>query len=89
MNVSSRVPSVLLLVLCLVGVGFALGKADAQVPAKEVPAVRWEYKVIQANPSDARFNQLGREGWELVSVAISPDNLTACSFKRRMVGDQQ
>jgi hypothetical protein len=31
---------------------------------------KWEYKVLGGWPSEARLNQLGQAGWELVSVAV-------------------
>jgi hypothetical protein len=41
------------------------------------PVRRWEYKIVLALSNDQAEQQiraLGRDGWELVGVAVNPDN---------------
>lgn len=48
----------------------------------------WEYKLVQHDMSnespldESRLNELGKEGWELVTVFIQPDNKAHYYFKR-------
>ena len=74
-------------VLAMVLVLGSCVKAQAQ----SIGSVRWEYisvlmHVRNENPSE-RLNQLGREGWELVSVAAGDGNSDSnhyFHFKRRL-----
>jgi hypothetical protein len=31
---------------------------------------KWEYKIVEKSISDSTLNELGKEGWELISVVI-------------------
>lgn len=66
----------LLILTCLFGFGFQLR-----------PAQKWEYKVeYHGTISEKKLNELGAEGWELVSTEISikngDSNVTSFYFKR-------
>lgn len=45
------------------------------------PTDLWEHKIVPFTDDEIRFNQLGREGWELVTVSGS-----VAYFKRRLSG---
>ena len=52
--------------------------------AQNTPNVRWEYRVIVANPpTNENLNALGREGWELVTNSEDSVNYNLI-FKRRL-----
>jgi hypothetical protein len=58
--------------VCLVLGLLALGStmSSAQAP-KQTPVVAWEYKTIFGSdsvPNDPEMNNLGNEGWELLTV---------------------
>jgi hypothetical protein len=66
-----RILLVALLLVSLLGVGFARQAQDART--------RWEYKVMCGHTD---LNKLGEEGWEL--VAVTQDGHVTCPyFKRR------
>ena len=55
--------------------------------------IKWEYKLHRANyiptseqeevsKSESRYNELGEDGWELVSVCLE-NKLETARFKRR------
>jgi hypothetical protein len=67
-----------LLVVCLLAVAAVVSFAQPS------PNVRWEYMVINTSYIEA-LNQLGREGWELVSTIGNPGaNNDRHYFKRRL-----
>jgi hypothetical protein len=45
---------------------------------------KWEYKVLVMNTEkeEEKMNELGKEGWKLVSVRHSPIGLHSYYFKR-------
>jgi hypothetical protein len=43
--------------------------------------IKYEYKILRGE-SDSRLNELGKEGWELVTVTIDSDLLETWYFKR-------
>ena len=61
--------------MLLVGMGGIIIGATTTLLLAAGPATRsnWEYKFVNAVPSDGSFaNSLGADGWELVSVS-APD----------------
>ena len=40
---------------------------------QSIPGVEWEYKIAQGELSDARLNEFGKSGWELVTITDSGD----------------
>lgn len=50
--------------------------------------MRWEYRVVWLKNSEQRdqetLNNLGKEGWELVSVTCDYNVPTAAYFKREL-----
>jgi len=72
----------ILLVLAIILLTMALiscSKAQAQTFVQE----RWEYRSINNSGSTEGFNDLGREGWELVTVTGS-NSVYRFYFKRRL-----
>ena len=69
------------------------GSASAQEKAKEKPAaakVRWEYKVVAVGlaRTEELFNELGQEGWELVTVlAGEKGGIQARAFFKRPLAE--
>lgn len=59
---------------------------------REAKRLMWEYKVVELDSADERaFNQLGREGWEMVGLQYRPiDGVlvlhikVVCIFKRKV-----
>jgi hypothetical protein len=46
---------------------------------------KFEYRIlVTCWPSDAEFNHLGKDGWELVSVMMFPLNEVKAFFKREI-----
>jgi hypothetical protein len=69
---SARV-SLSLLFLAAVAVAFAVGISSSAAQQKEkAPAKqKWEYKVVvQQEPDGKAINDLGNDGWELVSTNV-------------------
>ena len=46
----------------------------------------WEYRVLTGAPSQRQLDDLGRDGWELVSVSYGPDGGPATYLKRPALG---
>jgi hypothetical protein len=74
-----------LLGVALLSLGWlAAGMAptSAQAPQAQNPA-QWVYKVqVASGFDDANLNPLGNQGWELVSIAYSPEGEAVAVFKR-------
>jgi hypothetical protein len=73
----NKIVLAVLLLVCLVTFGFQVR-----------PTQRWEYKVeYHGTISEKKLNELGAEGWELVSTEISikngDSNVTSFYFKRQ------
>lgn len=51
---------------------------------------KWEYRVeISASSGEKLLNDLGKKGWELVFVVVSPNTLTRTfTFKRRVESEK-
>ena len=45
---------------------------------------KWEYK-IEEDASEARLNELGKDGWELVGVSIKPSLVGYRFYLKRRV----
>jgi len=67
-----------------------IGASKPEAP-KAAPAaaarVKWEYKAVAAKGKEAEdtMNELGKEGWELVSMTVTSSGLTFSynmAFKR-------
>ena len=69
--------------LACMAIGFVLA-ALTQLPGQEKagnPArVRWEY-TTRLDPTDAKLNELGKEGWDLLPSPRG-DQTNWCYFKR-------
>lgn len=83
MKMKLWLPLAAVALLCLVG-----WKTEGQKSAS--PAVRWEYRVFDAegkNPTysqdyETQLNQLGQQGWELVSEHEAGLNRVRYTLKR-------
>ena len=75
--------SAVLAILVLVTFGWlAIGHSSST--AQELPAgatAQWEYH-LERSLNAAGFNDLGRDGWELVAVSHNPTNDVVAVFKR-------
>jgi hypothetical protein len=51
---------------------------------------KWEYKVMDRLPSQEQLNELGSQGWELISVAVAGGNSSLCkevAYLKRQTSD--
>jgi hypothetical protein len=67
-------------------VGFALSglsqsQSNGQDNVADPKLAKWEYKIL-VHPDDKRLNELGQEGWELVTVTTSPGSGVTSYLKR-------
>ena len=46
---------------------------------------QWEYKIIDKSISESQLNELGKDGWELVSVVLKATWIGHLFFFRRRV----
>jgi len=58
----------------------ALGGSAEEIP-KKVP-LKWEYH--KESVSSGNFNELGKDGWELVAVTSYPNGAVVAYFKRSL-----
>jgi hypothetical protein len=72
-----RLSAVIAAMALILGSGIAWeGSGRAQAPARAEDAVTaWEYKTVRSTgglgyETDTSLNAIGKEGWELVSVAV-------------------
>jgi hypothetical protein len=52
------------------------------LPATPRSAQQWEYKVVNGRPSEADFNRLGVDGWELTTSYSETSGLAHHTFRR-------
>lgn len=66
--------------------GILQSRSSAEEKDGQAERVKWEYKVEYA-PGEDRLNELGRQGWELVSAASkSVGDLNATCYLKRSAG---
>jgi len=70
------------LILSVLLVIFLLTVVSVVVFAQSSPNVRWEYKAVRWQGEN--YNELGLEGWELVSTNLNSNGYTTMFFKRRL-----
>lgn len=61
-------------------------RASAEDREEQTGRSKWQYTIEYA-PSENRLNELGRQGWELVSAASKgPGDLNATCYLKRSAG---
>jgi hypothetical protein len=65
--------------IVLIALGYGRSSAEQSTPVK---AQHWEYKQIEGGVEMEQFNNLGKEGWELVSVYSLNELAHGSVFKR-------
>jgi hypothetical protein len=70
------------LVVAVAAYGNAPPPQPPPLPATPRSALQWEYKVVNGRPSEADFNRLGVEGWELTTSYSEGVGLAHHTFRR-------
>ena len=86
----NKIVFTLLLLICVCAVAYSQQLKNGDAPTTPVPipnlqlrtnAVRWQYKLVDGNPSEQDLNVLGDESWELAG-ATQKDFSVLYVFKR-------
>ena len=46
---------------------------------------KWEYKMIEKSITESQLNELGKDGWELISVVLKATWIGHLFFFKRLV----